>query len=86
LQGIAVDLDIGKATYQVGDECKILPGRLQKALCMALQVVASTTSPTDTLRNVLISEAFVRFFVEACGHYRNHIVTQQDGKTVFEVN
>jgi hypothetical protein len=53
---------------------------------MALQVVASTTSPTDTLRNVLISEAFVRFFVEACGHYRNHIVTQQDGKTVFEVN
>lgn len=77
---------MGKAIHQVGDECKILPSRLQKALNMALQVVASTTAATETLRNVLISEAFVRFFVETCGHYRNHIVTQQDGKTVFEVD
>jgi hypothetical protein len=80
-----VDLDLGKPIHQVGDECKILPGRLQKALNLALQVVASTTAATEPSRNVLVSEAFVRFFIEACGHYRNHIVTQQDGKVVFEV-
>jgi hypothetical protein len=32
-----------------------------------------------------VSEAFVRMFVEVCGHYRNHIVTQQDSMKVFEV-
>jgi hypothetical protein len=39
---------------------------------------------TDGQKNVLISEAFVRLFVESIGHYEEHIGTQQDGKKVFQ--
>ncbi|XP_065347656.1 DENN domain-containing protein 2B-like isoform X3 [Cloeon dipterum] len=82
-EGMAIDLDTGKAIKCLGDECKILPVRLQKALFKVLQL-ASSTGENEPTRNVLVSEAFIRLFVEACGHYRNHIVMQQDGKTVFE--
>jgi hypothetical protein len=33
--------------------------------------------------DLMISEAFVRFFVEAIGHYGQFIITQQDGKRIF---
>ncbi|XP_059481996.1 DENN domain-containing protein 2B-like [Neocloeon triangulifer] len=82
-EGIAVDLDSGKTLRCVGDECKILPVRLQKALFKVLQL-ASSTGENEPTRNVLVSEAFVRLFVEACGHYKNHVVTQQDGRIMFE--
>jgi hypothetical protein len=80
-----VDLDESRVVQGVGDEASILPSRLRRCLKVALQLVTSTTQPWDASRNVLISEAFVRMFVEACGHYRNHIVTQQDSMKVFEV-
>jgi hypothetical protein len=37
-------------------------------------------------QNLLISEAFLRFFIEAIGHYSNHVTTQQDDQVVFEVS
>jgi hypothetical protein len=80
-----VDLDESRVVHGVGDEASILPSRLRRCLKVALQLVTSTTQPWDASRNVLISEAFVRMFVEVCGHYRNHIVTQQDSMKVFEV-
>jgi hypothetical protein len=58
---------------------------MRRCLKVALQLVTNTTQPWDASRNVLVSEAFVRMFVEVCGHYRNHIVTQQDSMKVFEV-
>jgi hypothetical protein len=80
-----VDLDESKILQGVGDEASILPSRLRRCLKVALQLVSNTTQPGDASRNVLVSEAFVRMFVEMCGHYRNHIVTQQDSMRVFEV-
>lgn len=80
-----VDLDESRVLQSVGDEASILPSRLRRCLKAALQLVTSTTQPWDASRNVLVSEAFVRMFVEVCGHYRNHIVTQQDSMKVFEV-
>ncbi|KAF4524782.1 hypothetical protein B566_EDAN010155, partial [Ephemera danica] len=84
LGGMVVDLDQGRVLYCMDDEEKILPAKLRKALRLALQLVESSTRPNEPPRNVLVSEAFVRTFVEVCGHYRTHIVTQQDGKRVFE--
>lgn len=80
-----VDLDESRVVQGVGDEASILPSRLRRCLKVALQLVTSTTQPWDASRNVLVSEAFVRMFVEVCGHYRNHVVTQQDSMKVFEV-
>ncbi|PSN51775.1 hypothetical protein C0J52_05278 [Blattella germanica] len=83
-ESLMVDLDESRILQSVGDEASILPQRLRRCLKVALQLVTSTTQPRDASRNVLVSEAFVRMFVEVCGHYRNHIVTQQDGLKVFE--
>jgi len=38
-----------------------------------------------SVHDAVVSEAFLRFFVETCGHYTDYICTQQDGLTVFEV-
>ena len=38
------------------------------------------------VRDAVVSEAFLRFFVETCGHYTEYICTQQDGLRVFEVD
>ncbi|KAK7866426.1 hypothetical protein R5R35_008953 [Gryllus longicercus] len=83
-EGIIVDLDDPKIVQSVGDESTILPSRLKKCLKMALQFAENTTQKMEPARNVMISEAFIRMFVEICGHYANHVVTQQDGKKVFE--
>lgn len=80
-----VDLDNSKVISAVGDESSILPSRLQKGLKSALQIVANSTKSGDGFRNFLVSEAFLRVFVETCAHCDSHIVTQQDGKTLFEV-
>jgi hypothetical protein len=85
LQSMVIDLDESRVLQSVGDEASILPSRLRRCLKVALQLVTNTTQPWDASRNVLVSEAFVRMFVEVCGHYHNHIVTQQDGLKVFEV-
>lgn len=79
-----MDLDGGLVLQCVGDESSILPARLKRCLKVALQLVTSTNQ--ESARNVLVSEAFVRAFVEICGHYQTHIVMQQDGRKVFEVS
>jgi len=81
-----VDLDEKQILQCVGDEMSILPQRLRRCLKIALQLVTNTTQPWDASRNVLVSEAFVRMLVEVCGHYRNHIITEQDGTEIFEVH
>lgn len=68
------------------DETTILPIGISRSLKVALQLAQSSTPPDDPSRNVLVSEAFLRTFVEVCGHYQTHIVVQQDGKKVFEVS
>ena len=33
-----------------------------------------------------VAEAFLRMFVETCGHYDAYINTQQDGEKIFQVH
>ncbi|XP_034235043.1 DENN domain-containing protein 2A-like [Thrips palmi] len=82
--GIVVDVDNSLILQSQQDETTILPVGISRSLKVALQLAQSSTPPDDPLRNVLVSEAFLRTFVEVCGHYQTHIVVQQDGKKVFE--
>lgn len=83
--GIVVDLDTSKVLCAVGDEGSILPKRLQEGIRSALQLVTNNTKHGDDIRNFLVSEAFLRVFVETCAHLEGHLVTQQDGKIIFQV-
>ena len=40
---------------------------------------------TDIPRDVTVTEAFMRMFVETCGHYDLYIARQQDGENIFQV-
>lgn len=57
-----VDLDESRIIKCCGDEGSILPPRFTKALKTALNLATSATQQSDNNRNVLISEAFIRFF------------------------
>lgn len=70
----------------MGDESDIIPKRLQKGLTVALQLVTEATLSDDRSRNVLVSEAFVRMFVEVCGSYKQFISTNESGRKTFEVS
>ncbi|KAE8742896.1 hypothetical protein FOCC_FOCC011514 [Frankliniella occidentalis] len=82
--GIVVDVDNSLILQSQQDETTILPVGISRSLKVALQLAQSSTPTDDPSRNVLVSEAFLRTFVEVCGHYQTHIVVQQDGKKVFE--
>lgn len=43
-------------------------------------------SDSSTLRDMVVMEAFLRMFVETCGHYTEYTCTQMDGQQVFEVS
>ncbi|XP_015116308.1 uncharacterized protein LOC107040650 isoform X2 [Diachasma alloeum] len=82
--GIVVDLDTSKVLTAVGDEGSILPKRLQEGIRSALQLVTNNTEHGDVIRNFLVSEAFLRVFVETCAHLETHLATQQDGKIILQ--
>ncbi|KAF7994992.1 hypothetical protein HCN44_004464 [Aphidius gifuensis] len=82
--GIVVDLDTNKIICMVGDESSILPSKLQKGIKTALHWVKTKTKYGDGFRNFLVSEAFLRIFVETCAHLEGHLVAQQDGKVIFQ--
>lgn len=78
---LIVDLCTDKFVIQMGDEDCILPSKLQAALQQVLeereailkQDVHSSGEEQADLSS-LLSEAFVRFFVELVGHYPLHMV------------
>jgi len=45
---------------------------------------ASVTSAVSD--EATVAEAFLRMFVETCGHYDAYINTQQDGEKIFQVH
>jgi len=53
--------------------------------CCDLVVFGVCCVDTVSVRDTVVSEAFLRFFVETCGHYTDYVCTQQDGLRVFEV-
>lgn len=82
--GIVVDLETNKIICMVGDESSILPSKLQKGIKTALHWVKTKTKHSDGFRNFLVSEAFLRIFVETCAHFEGHLASQQDGKVIFQ--
>ncbi|XP_062397435.1 DENN domain-containing protein 2C [Sardina pilchardus] len=78
---LIVDLCADKFVRQLGDEDCILPSKLQAALHEILENREQILTQDDTDRSsgeecdlsALISEAFVRFFVELVGHYPLHM-------------
>ncbi|TSO77773.1 DENN domain-containing protein 2C [Bagarius yarrelli] len=77
---LIVDLCADKLVVQMGDEDCILPSKLQAALQEVLESREEMLEHSEEDRkgeecslSALVSEAFVRFFVELVGHYPLHI-------------
>ncbi|XP_024149474.1 DENN domain-containing protein 2C [Oryzias melastigma] len=85
---LIVDLCADKFVIQLGDEDCILPSKLQAALLQILEdrldilrQSGDDTSPPGQQADLssLLSESFVRFFVELVGHYPLHMVESSNG-------
>lgn len=62
-EGLIVDLDLKIIVKSCGDESTLLPESLKKSLILSLEMVDLLLVDWP-LSNVLIAEAFLRFFVE----------------------
>ena len=82
---MVIDLDTNKVLRCVGDEGTILPKRIHNKLRDSLTCVLNLSDQGDSTKNVLISECFIRIFVDIMGHYGNHIHVQQGGVKIFDV-
>ncbi|XP_036894747.1 DENN domain-containing protein 2C isoform X2 [Sturnira hondurensis] len=85
---LIVDLCADKFLQEVSDEDEILPPKLQAALTQILEerneILAQEQSLSqDVTLNSLVSEAFVRFFVELVGHYSLNMTVTERGERVF---
>ncbi|XP_074538284.1 DENN domain-containing protein 2C isoform X2 [Halichoeres trimaculatus] len=84
---LIVDLCADKFVVQLGDEDCILPSKLQAALQQILEEREEILRQDDGDRyggqqadlSSLVSEGFVRFFVELVGHYPLHMVESSNG-------
>uniref|UniRef100_A0A4X2KKH2 DENN domain containing 2C n=1 Tax=Vombatus ursinus TaxID=29139 RepID=A0A4X2KKH2_VOMUR len=86
---LIVDLCADKFLQEVSDEDEILPPKLQAALVQILEerneiLAQEQSSPQDVTLNTLVSEAFVRFFVELVGHYSLNMTVTERGERVFQ--
>nr|XP_046253859.1 DENN domain-containing protein 2C isoform X2 [Scatophagus argus] len=84
---LIVDLCADKFVIQLGDEDCILPSKLQAALQQILEEREDILSQENGDRcggqqadlSSLVSEGFVRFFVELVGHYSLHMAESSNG-------
>uniref|UniRef100_A0A8C0WYF4 UDENN domain-containing protein n=1 Tax=Castor canadensis TaxID=51338 RepID=A0A8C0WYF4_CASCN len=86
---LIVDLCADKFLQEVSDEDEILPPKLQAALMQILEerneiLVHEQNFSQDVTLNSLVSEAFVRFFVELVGHYSLNMTVTERGQRVFQ--
>ncbi|XP_049621629.1 DENN domain-containing protein 2C isoform X2 [Suncus etruscus] len=86
---LIVDLCADRFLQEVSDEDEILPPKLQAALTQILdernEILAQEPNfSQDVTLNSLVSEAFVRFFVELVGHYSLHMIVTERGDRVFQ--
>ncbi|KAM4736869.1 DENN domain-containing protein 2C isoform 2-T2 [Anableps anableps] len=80
---LIVDLCADKFVIQLGDEDCILPSKLQAALQQILEdredILRQDSGDQQADLSSLVSEGFVRFFVELVGHYPLHMVESSNG-------
>ncbi|XP_037682232.1 DENN domain-containing protein 2C isoform X2 [Choloepus didactylus] len=86
---LIVDLCADKFLQEVSDENEILPPKLQAALIQILEerneiLAQEQNFSQDVTLNSLVSEAFVRFFVELVGHYSLSMTVTERGARVFQ--
>ncbi|KAL8179183.1 UNVERIFIED_CONTAM: DENN domain-containing protein 2C [Gekko kuhli] len=87
---LIVDLCADEFLQKVSDENEILPHKLQAALVQVLEERNEILSQErnysqgDVTLASLVSEAFVRFFVEIVGHYSLHMHITEKGERVFQ--
>uniref|UniRef100_A0A8C4ZGU6 DENN domain containing 2C n=1 Tax=Gadus morhua TaxID=8049 RepID=A0A8C4ZGU6_GADMO len=74
---LIVDLCANKFVVQLGDEDCILPSKLQAALQQVLEERELILGQEQL--SALVSEAFVRLFVELVGHYPLHMAEASSG-------
>uniref|UniRef100_UPI00398F0E57 DENN domain-containing protein 2B n=1 Tax=Pristiophorus japonicus TaxID=55135 RepID=UPI00398F0E57 len=91
-EALMVDLGTDRFLRQMDDEDSLLPRKLQAALEQALEqknelVNQDSDSESDdecnTLNN-LVSEAFIRFFVETIGHYSLFLTQNERNERIFQ--
>lgn len=70
---LVVDMDHGVLLREDEDNRDVVPDKLQRSLCTALSLAKNMTDPTGRVRDVMITEAFVRLFVELVGHCDQHL-------------
>ncbi|KAJ8371272.1 hypothetical protein SKAU_G00113000 [Synaphobranchus kaupii] len=90
---LIVDLGADRFVRQLGDEDCILPRKLQAALQQILEQRVELLGQDeggnkgaggDSSLSRLVSEAFVRFFVELVGHYSRHMGEGASGAREFQ--
>lgn len=91
-EALMVDLGSDRFIRQMDDEDALLPRKLQAALEQALErkgelIGQDSDSDTDeecNTLNGLVSEVFIRFFVETIGHYSLFLAQNERGARVFQ--
>uniref|UniRef100_A0A4W3J9J9 DENN domain containing 2B n=1 Tax=Callorhinchus milii TaxID=7868 RepID=A0A4W3J9J9_CALMI len=91
-EALMVDLGADRFLRQMDDEDSLLPRKLQAALEQALEQKnelanqdsdSESDDETNTLNN-LVSEAFIRFFVETIGHYSLFLTQNERSERIFQ--
>uniref|UniRef100_A0A8C4H6F1 DENN domain containing 2B n=2 Tax=Dicentrarchus labrax TaxID=13489 RepID=A0A8C4H6F1_DICLA len=91
-EALMVDLGTDRFIRQMDDEASLLPRKLQAALEQALEqrndiINQDSDSESDeeyNSLNSLVSEAFIRFFLETIGHYSLFITQNERGERVLQ--
>uniref|UniRef100_A0A8C9VPV9 DENN domain containing 2B n=1 Tax=Scleropages formosus TaxID=113540 RepID=A0A8C9VPV9_SCLFO len=91
-EALMVDLRTDRFIRQMDDEAALLPRKLQSALEQALEhridiVSQDSDSESDeecSSMNSVVSEAFIRFFLETIGHYSLFLTQNERGERVFQ--
>ncbi|XP_059205244.1 suppression of tumorigenicity 5 protein [Centropristis striata] len=91
-EALMVDLGTDRFIRQMDDEASLLPRKLQAALEQALEqrndiISQDSDSESDeeyNSLNSLVSEAFIRFFLETIGHYSLFITQNERGERAFQ--
>ncbi|XP_060731307.1 suppression of tumorigenicity 5 protein [Tachysurus vachellii] len=91
-EALMVHLGTDRFIRQLDDEASLLPRKLQAALEQALEqrnhiIDQDSDSESDDECNTLnsvVSEAFIRFFLETIGHYSLFLTQGERGERVFQ--
>ncbi|XP_031230882.1 DENN domain-containing protein 2C [Mastomys coucha] len=86
---LIVDLCADRFLQEVSDEDEIMPPKLQAALVQILEdrdevLAQERLFSQEVTLSSLVSEVFVRFFVELVGHYSLNMTVTERGERVFQ--